>query len=277
MQPGRDISVLIDIMARLRDPDGGCAWDREQTFATIAPYTIEEAYEVAEAIARGDRHDICDELGDLLLQVVFHARMAEEEGSFAFPDVVEAVTRKMIRRHPHVFGPAEARTPHLVKGLWEKIKAEEKAEKAARHGGDLPKSLLDQVSVAMPPMLRAVKLQQKAGTVGFDWNDPRAVLSKIREELDELEAEIDRADDGEVGRTQSRDAITAELGDVLFALANLGRHLDIDPEAAVRATNEKFRKRFAYIELKLAEAGRTPAEATLAEMEALWQAAKTEA
>lgn len=276
MQPGRDISVLIDIMARLRDPQAGCAWDLQQTFETIAPYTIEEAYEVAEAIARGDRHDICDELGDLLLQVVFHARMAEEEGAFAFPDVVEAVTRKMIRRHPHVFGPEEARTPHLVKGLWEKIKAEEKAEKAARHGGDMPKSLLDAVSVAMPPMQRAVKLQQKAGTVGFDWNDPRAVLAKIREELDELEAEMDRADGGEIAGQQARAAIKAELGDVLFALANLGRHLDIDPEAAVRATNEKFRKRFSYIERKLEEAGRRPDDASLMEMEALWQEAKSE-
>ena len=276
MQPGRDISVLIDIMARLRDPQAGCAWDLQQTFETIAPYTIEEAYEVAEAIARGDRHDICDELGDLLLQVVFHARMAEEEGAFAFPDVVEAVTRKMIRRHPHVFGPEEARTPHLVKGLWEKIKAEEKAEKAARHGGDMPTSLLDAVSVAMPPMQRAVKLQQKAGTVGFDWNDPRAVLAKIREELDELEAEMDRADGGEIAGEQDRGAIKAELGDVLFALANLGRHLDIDPEAAVRATNEKFRRRFAYIERKLEEAGRRPDDASLMEMEALWQEAKSE-
>lgn len=276
MQPGRDISVLIDIMARLRDPQAGCAWDLQQNFETIAPYTIEEAYEVAEAIARGDRHDICDELGDLLLQVVFHARMAEEEGAFAFPDVVEAVTRKMIRRHPHVFGPEEARTPHLVKGLWEKIKAEEKAEKAARHGGDMPKSLLDAVSVAMPPMQRAVKLQQKAGTVGFDWNDPRAVLAKIREELDELEAEMDRADGGEIAGQQARAAIKAELGDVLFALANLGRHLDIDPEAAVRATNEKFRKRFSYIERKLEEAGRRPDDASLMEMEALWQEAKSE-
>ncbi len=276
MQPGRDISVLIDIMARLRDPQAGCAWDLQQTFETIAPYTIEEAYEVAEAISRGDRYDICDELGDLLLQVVFHARIAEEEGAFAFPDVVEAITRKMIRRHPHVFGPAEARTPHLVRGVWEKIKAEEKAEKAARQGGELPKGLLDAVSVAMPPMLRAVKLQQRAGTVGFDWNDPRAVLAKIREELDELEAEMDRADAGRIDRAEVRTAVEAELGDVLFALANLGRHLDIDPEAAVRTTNEKFRKRFAYIERKLGETGRRPDEATLEEMEALWQEAKTE-
>lgn len=276
MQPGRDISVLIDIMARLRDPKAGCAWDIQQTFETIAPYTIEEAYEVAEAIARGDRHDICDELGDLLLQVVFHARIAEEEGTFAFPDVVEAVTRKMIRRHPHVFGPEEARTPHLVKGLWEKIKTEEKAEKAARQGGEAPQSLLDAVSVAMPPMLRAVKLQQKAGTVGFDWNDPRAVLAKIREELDELEAEMDRADSEKREQVDVRASIEAELGDVLFTLANLGRHLDIDPEAAVRATNEKFRRRFSYIERKLEETGRRPAEATLDEMEALWQEAKSE-
>lgn len=276
MQPGRDISALIDIMARLRTPKTGCAWDLEQTFETIAPYTIEEAYEVAEAIARGDRHDICDELGDLLLQVVFHARMAEEEGAFAFPDVVEAVTRKMIRRHPHVFGPVEARTPHLVKGVWEKIKAEERAEKAARQGGEIPQGLLDSVSIAMPPMLRAVKLQQKAGTVGFDWNDPRAVLAKIREELDELEAEIDRADSEEMKKAETRTAIKAELGDVLFALANLGRHLDIDPEAAVRATNEKFWKRFSYIERRLKETGRRPEDATLEEMEALWQEAKTE-
>ena len=275
MQPGRDISALIDIMARLRDPNAGCAWDIQQTFETIAPYTIEEAYEVAEAIARGDRHDICDELGDLLLQVVFHARMAEEEGAFAFPDVVEAVTRKMIRRHPHVFGPEEARTPHLVKGLWEKIKAEEKAEKAARHGGELPSGLLDAISIAMPPMLRAVKLQQKAGTVGFDWNDPRAVLAKIREELDELEVEMDRAESGVVTKAEARTSIEAELGDVLFALANLGRHLDIDPDAAVRATNEKFRRRFSYIERKLEEAGRHPKDATLNEMEALWQEAKS--
>ena len=202
--------------------------------------------------------------------------MAEEEGAFAFPDVVEAVTRKMIRRHPHVFGPVEARTPHLVKGVWEKIKAEERAEKAARQDGEIPQGLLDSVSIAMPPMLRAVKLQQKAGTVGFDWNDPRAVLAKIREELDELEAEIDRADSEEMKKAETRTAIKAELGDVLFALANLGRHLDIDPEAAVRATNEKFRKRFSYIERRLKETGRRPEDATLEEMEALWQEAKTE-
>ncbi|WP_237151789.1 nucleoside triphosphate pyrophosphohydrolase [Oryzibacter oryziterrae] len=272
MQPGRDIGTLIEIMRRLRDPQTGCAWDVEQTFETIAPYTLEEAHEVAEAIARGDRHDICDELGDLLLQVVFHARMAEEEGAFAFPDVVEAITTKMIRRHPHVFGPEEARSPQMAKGAWARIKAEEKAEKAARRGetaAPAAASLLDDVPVAIPALMRAVKLQDKAGSVGFDWNDPKAVIAKIREELTELEAEIDGAGD--------RPAIEGELGDVLFALANLGRHLGIDPEGAVRVTNEKFRRRFSYIERRLADAGRQPKEASLAEMEALWQAAKSEA
>lgn len=271
MQPGRDIERLLEIMARLRDPATGCAWDVEQTFQTIAPYTLEEAYEVLDAIQRGDRADLCDELGDLLLQVVFHARMAEEEGSFAFPDVVEAITTKMIRRHPHVFGPAEARSPSMAKGLWKALKAEEKAEKRARRAAaGLPASddgLLADVPAVLPPLKAAVKLQEKAGTVGFDWNDPKAVLAKIREELDELEAEIDaRAD---------RAVVAGELGDVLFALANLGRHLDVDPDVALAATNEKFRTRFRFIEAALKADGRTPADATLAEMEALWQQAKT--
>lgn len=273
MQPGRDIESLLAIMARLRDPETGCAWDVVQTFETIAPYTIEEAYEVADAIARGDLADLCDELGDLLLQVVFHARMAEEAGAFAFPDVVEAITAKMIRRHPHVFGPEEGRSPEMAKGQWRRIKAEEKAEKRARRlarGSDpeADEGLLADVPVAMPPLARAVKLQDKAGSVGFDWNDPRAVIAKIREELDELEAEID-------GGTASP-AAESELGDVLFALANLGRHLKIDPDAALRSTNEKFRRRFRFIERALAAEGRGPAEASLDEMEALWQAAKSE-
>jgi ATP diphosphatase len=270
MQPGRDISRLLEIMARLRDPETGCAWDVVQTFETIAPYTLEEAYEVADAIARGDLADLRDELGDLLLQVVFHARMAEEAGAFAFPDVVEAITTKMIRRHPHVFGPAEGRSPEMAKGQWQRIKAEEKAERQARRaarGEGADEGLLADVPVAMPPLARAVKLQDKAGSVGFDWNDPRAVIAKIREELDELEAEID-------GRTATA-AAESELGDVLFALANLARHLKIDPDAALRSTNEKFRRRFGYIERALAADGRGPAEATLDEMEALWQAAKT--
>jgi len=266
MQPGRDISALIALMARLRDPVTGCAWDVEQTFETIAPYTLEEAHEVADAIARGDREDICDELGDLLLQVVFHARIAEEEGAFAFADVVEAITTKMIRRHPHVFGPVEARSPRMAKDQWARIKAEEKAERRRRRGtaGEAA-SLLDDVPRALPALAVAVKLQDKAGSVGFDWNDPLAVIAKAREELDELEAEV---------RAGDRAAVEGELGDVMFALANLGRHLGVDPEGAVRATNEKFRRRFGYIEQRLAVSGIRPGEASLAQMEALWQEAK---
>ncbi|WP_181702649.1 nucleoside triphosphate pyrophosphohydrolase [Chthonobacter albigriseus] len=270
MQAGRDISVLLDIMARLRDPETGCAWDVVQTFRTIAPYTVEEAFEVADAIERGDLGDLCDELGDLLLQVVFHARMAEEAGAFGFPDVVEAITAKMIRRHPHVFGPEEARSPTMAKDAWKRIKAEEKAARRERldaQGVAAAPSLLDDVPAGMTALARAVKLQDKAGSVGFDWNDPRAVIAKIREELDELEAEIDHG--------APSPSVEAELGDVLFALANLGRHLSIDPDAALRGTNEKFRRRFSFIERRLAESGRTPSEATLDEMEALWQQAKT--
>jgi ATP diphosphatase len=271
MQPGRDIADLLQIMARLRDPETGCAWDMAQTFETIAPYTIEEAHEVADAIARGDLDDLCDELGDLLLQVVFHARMAEEAGRFAFADVVEAITAKMIRRHPHVFGPEEGRSPEMAKGQWRRIKAEEKAERRARRsaaGRADAGGLLDDVPAGLPALARAVKLQDAAGAVGFDWNDPKAVIAKIREEIDELEAEVD-AGAGEA-------AVADELGDVLFALANLGRHLKVDPDGALRSTNEKFRRRFAFIERALGAEGRSPAEASLAEMEALWQRAKTE-
>ncbi len=192
MTPARDISRLIEIMAALRDQETGCPWDLEQTFATIAPYTIEEAYEVAEVIANGDMNELRDELGDLLLQVVYHARMAEETGAFAFPDVVEAITAKMIRRHPHVFGDADARAAGAAKGFWEKAKAEE------RHAAGLPEhgGVLDGVSTALPALIRATKLQQKASTVGFDWNDPKAVIAKLREEIGEIEAELD-------GRTES--------------------------------------------------------------------------
>ncbi len=271
MTPSRDIARLVEIMARLRTPGTGCPWDLEQTFATIAPYTIEEAYEVAEAIGRGDRHDICDELGDLLLQVVFHARMGEEEGSFDFGSVVEAITAKMIRRHPHVFGTLDTREVAVAQDAWARIKAEEKAARAARLAAEgrvePPKGLLDGVALGLPALSRAVKLQEKAGTVGFDWNDPKAVIAKIREELDEIEAEIDTP-----SPVPARQA--DELGDVLFAVANLGRHLSIDPETALRGTNDKFRRRFAHIEARLAETGRTPADATLDEMEALWVEAK---
>ncbi|MBN9006371.1 MAG: nucleoside triphosphate pyrophosphohydrolase [Rhizobiales bacterium] len=269
MTPSRDISRLIEIMAQLRTPGTGCPWDLEQTFATIAPYTIEEAYEVTDAIARDDLIDLCDELGDLLLQVVFHARMAEEQNAFSFGDVVEAITRKMIRRHPHVFADSTGYiAPSDVKGTWERIKAEEKAERAARKpAAEAPASglLLAGVKAGQPALVRAMALQRKASTVGFDWNDPRAVLDKIREEADEIEAALDRGDNAE---------IAAETGDLMFALVNLARHVDVDPEMALRGANTKFERRFAYIEQALAAKGRPLESASLAEMDALWNEAK---
>jgi len=268
MTPPRDISRLLDIMAALRTPGSGCPWDLEQNFATIAPYTIEEAYEVVDAIARGDLDDLREELGDLLLQVVFHARMAEEKNAFAFGDVVEAISRKMIRRHPHVFADKDGRlTPADVKGAWERIKAEEKAERAARRPSEETshKSLLSGVKAGQPALARAIELQRKASSVGFDWNDPRAVLHKIREEADEIEAALDRGDAGELAE---------ETGDLLFALVNLARHTGVDPEVALRGTNAKFERRFGYIERALAAQGRSIESASLAEMDALWDQAK---
>jgi ATP diphosphatase len=272
MKPGKDIAGLLQIMAQLRNPNGGCPWDLEQDFASIAPYTIEEAYEVADAIERGDLADLKDELGDLLLQVVFHARMAEEAGEFAFGDVVEAITRKMIRRHPHVFGDLDARDAAAVKRRWDVIKAEEKAERAAHRGHTDRPGLLAEVPTALPALTRAVKLQKRAGTVGFDWNDPHAVLAKIREELDEFEAELPAP--ASEARQRPQDRLEDELGDILFAVANLARHVAVDPEAALRRSNAKFQRRFGHIETELASQGRGPAEASLDEMEALWQAAK---
>ena len=263
MTPSRDIGRLIEIMAALRTPKTGCPWDLEQNFATIAPYTLEEAYEVADAIARADLGDLEEELGDLLLQVVFHARMAQEQGAFDFGDVVEAITGKLIRRHPHVFAGEHARDPEKVKGLWEEIKAQEKAAKAAR-GKLEPSGALADVPVALPALTRALKLQSKASKVGFDWNDPRAVLRKIREEADEIEAALD--DDDQSAAT--------EVGDLLFAAVNLARHLDADPEALLRQTNLKFERRFSAIEQALAARGKVPQDATLAEMDALWEEAK---
>jgi nucleoside triphosphate diphosphatase len=265
MTPSRDISRLLDIMAALRTPKTGCPWDLAQNFATIAPYTIEEAYEVADAIARNDFSDLKDELGDLLLQVVYHARMAHEQGAFDFGDVVAAITAKMIRRHPHVFGDARAETPQATADLWHSIKEREKAGKPARNG-DGGEGALAGVPVALPALTRALKLQAKAGKVGFDWNDPRAVLRKIREELDEIERELDSAPKN----------AAAEVGDLIFAAVNLARHLDADPEAVLRATNQKFERRFAAIERALAARGKRPADATLAEMDALWDEAKKE-
>ena len=272
MKPSRDIARLIEIMAALRTPVTGCPWDLEQDFGTIAPYTIEEAYEVADAIARGDLADLRDELGDLLLQVVYHARMAQEQGAFDFGAVVEAVTTKMIRRHPHVFADAEGKTATAVKGLWEEIKAAERAEKPRP---EKTPSALDGVPLALPALTRALKLQEKAGRVGFDWNDPRAVLAKIREEADEIEAELDAMD--MLGKDTAGQAKTAaEVGDLLFAVVNLARHLKADPEAFCARPMRNSSAAFSSIERALAAHGKTPKDASLAEMDALWDAAKKE-
>jgi ATP diphosphatase len=262
MTPSREIARLLEIMAALRTPQTGCPWDLAQNFSTIAPYTLEEAYEVADAIARGNLDDLKDELGDLLLQVVFHARMAEEQDAFDFGDVVQAITEKLIRRHPHVFADERSSTPRAVEGLWERIKAEEKAAQKTGSTGALAG-----VPVALPALSRALKLQVKAGKVGFDWNDSRAVLRKIREEADEIEVELDRS---EVNKA----ATAAEIGDLLFAVVNLARHLDADPETVLRQTNLKFERRFAAIERALAARGKSPQQSSLAEMDALWNEAK---
>jgi ATP diphosphatase len=272
MKPSKDISRLVEIMAALRAPKTGCPWDIEQNFATIAPYTIEEAYEVADAIARGDLDDLREELGDLLLQVVYHAQMAEEIGEFAFGDVVEAIATKMIRRHPHVFGDEKARSAGMAKGMWEKIKAAEKAEKRdARIARGLDpedhgKGYLDSVPVALPALTRALKLQEKAARVGFDWSEAAPILDKIEEEIGELREALATGDAA---------PIKDEFGDMLFAVVNLGRHLKLDAEAALSGTNEKFRSRFHYVEQALAASGGSLEKATLDEMEALWQKAKS--
>ncbi|MEX0838577.1 MAG: nucleoside triphosphate pyrophosphohydrolase [Parvibaculum sp.] len=257
------IEALLEIMARLRDRQGGCPWDLEQDFASIAPYTIEEAYEVAEAIEHGDMDELRDELGDLLLQVVFHAQMAKEDGAFEFSDVVRAICEKMIRRHPHVFGNEMQREAGAVKGRWEEIKAEERAAKGIR-----PASLLDDVPLALPALSRAVKLQNRAARVGFDWPETRMVIEKLNEEMLELSEEIAKGGDA--------DRLEDEMGDLLFVYANLARHLKIDPEAALRHANAKFRRRFGRIEEKLAAFGRTPEQSTLEEMDAMWDEAKRE-
>jgi MazG family protein len=262
----RPIDRLLAIMARLRSPEGGCAWDLEQTFATIAPYTIEEAYEVADAIARGDLKDLKEELGDLLLQVVFHARMAEEDGAFAFDDVATAIADKMVRRHPHVFAEAPGHTPgHTPESQtrsWEATKAAERATKS----GAAPASALDGIALALPALMRADKLQRRAARVGFDWPEPRQVLDKIEEEIGELRAELDR--DPESPRVKD------EMGDLLFALVNLARHLNLDSEAVLRQGNDKFERRFRAVEAALAQASRRPEQASLEEMEALWRQVK---
>jgi MazG family protein len=273
----KTIGDLLAVMAALRTPVTGCPWDLEQTFETIAPYTIEEAYEVHDAIERGNRGELRDELGDLLLQVVYHARMAEEENAFAFDDVVDAVTRKMIRRHPHVFGDEKARAATLQKGWWETIKAEEKAEKR-EDGAEVPArpaSLLADIPLALPSLTRAVKLQAKAARVGFDWPSLGPVFAKMREELAELEEIATPADPRGAATIEPADPrIAEELGDLLFVIANVARHLAIDPETALRSANTKFTRRFAHIENRLAEQGKQPADSTLEEMDALWDEAK---
>ncbi len=265
----KTMADLLAVMAALRTPVTGCPWDLEQDFRSIAPYTLEEAYEVADAIERGHLGDLKDELGDLLLQVVYHARMAEEQNAFAFADVVEAITAKMIRRHPHVFGDAAARNAGAAKDFWERAKAEEKAAKAGSDPAGLTPSsapsLLADVPIALPGLTRAVKLQAKAARVGFDWPSLAPVFDKAREELAELEQEIAR---------RSPSAIEEEFGDLLFVMANVARHLKVDPEAALRRANEKFRRRFRHIEARLAADGRGPAQSDLAEMDRLWDEAK---
>jgi MazG family protein len=253
----RAMERLLEIMARLRAPEGGCPWDLEQTFRTIAPYTIEEAYEVADAIEKDDIESLRGELGDLLFQVVFHARMAEELGAFDFADVAETISSKMIARHPHVFGGASLRTAEEQTEAWERGKAEERAKR-----GD---GLLADVPAALPGMTRAVKLQKRAATVGFDWTRIDDVLEKLDEEVAELAA---------AARSKDADEIEDEFGDLLFVMANVARHLKVDPEAALRRANAKFERRFAHIERRLAETGRPLPGASLEEMEALWTEAK---
>lgn len=275
----RTIADLVAVMAALRTPGSGCPWDLEQTFKSIAPYTIEEAYEVADAIERGNRADLKEELGDLLLQVVYHARMAEEEDAFSFADVVHGVTEKMIRRHPHVFGDEKARSAELAKGWWEAIKAKERATKAEEGGSaePSPRSLLADIPVGLPGLTRAVKLQAKAARVGFDWPSLAPVFSKMQEELAELEEIALPADPrGESppdGPTDPR--IVDEFGDVLFVMANVARHLGVDPETALRMANAKFVRRFSYIEQRLAEQDKSPEDTTLEEMDELWIEAKS--
>ncbi len=254
----REITSLLDIMAKLRNPNGGCPWDVEQNFATIAPYTIEEAYEVAEAITKGDRLELRDELGDLLFQVVFHAQMAKEEGSFEFADVVQSISEKMIRRHPHVFADADIKTADAQVANWEVIKAAERAGKKRER-------TLDDVPAALPALMRAQKLQARAARVGFDWPDVRGVIEKIREELLEVEQAL---------LAEDHDAVGDELGDLLFAVTNLARFTGHDAETNLRGTNDKFTRRFAYVEDGLKAQGKALGDASLNEMGVLWDEAK---
>ena len=252
---------LMEIMAQLRDPDKGCPWDKQQTFKTIAPYTVEEAYEVADAIERGDLMALKEELGDLLLQVVYHARLAEEQGRFAFEDVAAGIGDKLVARHPHVFGAADIRSAEQQTHDWE-------ARKAGERAGREKEGVLDGVPMGMPALTRAEKLQKRAARVGFDRGELKPVFAKLREELRELEREIEGG--GGIARLED------ELGDVLFAAANLARKLAVDPEQALRGTNRKFERRFRHMERRLAEKGVKPEEVSLEEMDAYWDEAKRE-
>lgn len=270
MNPSKDIRDLLQLMAALRDRENGCPWDIEQTFETIKPYTLEEAYEVADAIERNDMEDLKDELGDLLFQVVFHSQMAQEAGEFGFDDVVEAIMTKMIRRHPHVFAKSDANTPAAVKLQWDTIKAAEKKDRAERRarrglGEDSKSGLLGGVHRSQPALTEALKLQQKAATVGFDWAEAAPILDKIEEEIAELREAL---------REGKPDRVQDEMGDLLFALVNISRHVHTDPELALRSTNTKFRRRFRHIETEIDKKNKDLAAVDLQEMEDLWQAAK---
>lgn len=293
----KSIDDLLAVMAALRTPGSGCPWDLAQTFKTIAPYTIEEAYEVADAIEKADMAALADELGDLLLQVVYHARIAEEASAFTFSDVIHGITAKMIRRHPHVFGTDAERAAGAAPGFWERIKAEEKARAHAAsdpspsshslplRGGSPPpqggrESILDDVPIALPALTRAVKLQNKAARVGFDWPSLAPVLDKLKEELGELEQAVHGVGARAAGHPAAGQSpapeVVEEFGDLLFVVANVARHLQVDPEAALRAANQKFARRFRRIEDLLAADGRSPAQSSLAEMDRLWDRAKAE-
>lgn len=264
------IQRLLAIMARLRDPQGGCPWDLKQNFATIAPYTIEEAYEVADAIDRGDLDDLKDELGDLLLQVVFHARMAEEQGAFAFPDVVDAISDKMERRHPHVFAGMSIADSDALNAMWD---AEKKRERLAKQGDAADGSALAGVARGLPEWQRAVKLQKRAATVGFDWPGPAPVIEKLKEELDEVQAEFD-ALAAAPHDSAVRERLEEELGDLLFVAANLARHAKVDPGAALRRANHKFERRFRMMETMAAADGVRLADLPLDAQDAYWNRAK---
>lgn len=264
LEPAREIDRLLEIMKRLRDPLSGCPWDQKQTFKSIAPYTVEEAYEVKDAVERDDMVDLCDELGDLLLQVVYHADIASDRGDFDFGDVVQSITAKMLRRHPHVFGNEEQRKNGMQPGQWERIKKLERAQKVTSKGAagaQTEQFLLDTIPNNLPALSRALKLQNRASTVGFDWNDINLVFDKLREEFAEFEVEY---------ASGNLEKMSEEMGDILFVAVNLARHLKIDAEAALSGTNEKFIKRFSYIEQTLIDRDQTLEGTDLEVMESLW-------